>query len=241
MLQFVKLVGAPGSLNFLGIATAAGLFAIYVWPRRRAVGRVWILGVFTMYVILGLPVVAGGIAARLPEWRQLAGEGTLHDVETIVVLGGDNARGRVREALRLYRTARPARIIVSGDRWLVDRLAEAGVPRPHLQRERESRTTLDQMAFVERLLAHGDPGRVALVASRLQMPRVAALARARALPVVLVASPVDEEPPAAGAAVFLPRYIALRISRDALYEHAALGYYQWRGWINSRGTRLPPT
>jgi hypothetical protein len=29
----------------------------------------------------------------------------------------------------------------------------------------------------------------------------------------------------------VPTYIALRVSRDALYEHAALAYYRSRGWI----------
>jgi hypothetical protein len=30
---------------------------------------------------------------------------------------------------------------------------------------------------------------------------------------------------------FLPTYASLLVSRDALYEYAALAYYRWRGWI----------
>jgi hypothetical protein len=31
--------------------------------------------------------------------------------------------------------------------------------------------------------------------------------------------------------VFVPTYYALRVSRDAIYEHVALRYYRWHGWI----------
>jgi hypothetical protein len=31
--------------------------------------------------------------------------------------------------------------------------------------------------------------------------------------------------------LYIPTYTALRVSRDALYEHAALAYYGWRRWI----------
>ena len=33
--------------------------------------------------------------------------------------------------------------------------------------------------------------------------------------------------------MWVPSYSALRVSRDALYELAALEYYERRGWISS--------
>jgi uncharacterized SAM-binding protein YcdF (DUF218 family) len=77
----------------------------------------------------------------------------------------------------------------------------------------------------------GRLGRTCVIASRLQMPRVAALAHSEGLDVTLIPSPTDTEPPTAGFRVFVPSYTALGVSRDALYEHAALAYYRWRDWV----------
>ena len=71
-----------------------------------------------------------------------------------------------------------------------------------------------------------------MVASELQMPRVAALVRAQRLTVLLAPSPIDSEPPKAGWTSFVPRYSGLRLTRDALYERAALAYYSRQGWID---------
>jgi hypothetical protein len=48
----------------------------------------------------------------------------------------------------------------------------------------------------------------------------------------IAASAIDDEPPVSGPGLWAPTYIALRVSRDALYEHAALVYYRWRGWTD---------
>jgi hypothetical protein len=71
-----------------------------------------------------------------------------------------------------------------------------------------------------------------VVASRLQAPRVWALARAMGLGILVMPSPVDDEPAASGLRAFVPSYLALRVSRDAIYEHVALAYYRWQGWID---------
>jgi hypothetical protein len=60
---------------------------------------------------------------------------------------------------------------------------------------------------------------------------VAGLVRRADLPTVLIASPVDTEPATSGWWLFVPSYYALRVSRDAIYEHAALAYYARKGWI----------
>jgi hypothetical protein len=64
------------------------------------------------------------------------------------------------------------------------------------------------------------------------MPRIAALARSAGVAPLLLPSPIDDEPPAVGVWRFVPTYIGLRTSRDAMYEHAALVYYRNKGWIN---------
>jgi hypothetical protein len=48
---------------------------------------------------------------------------------------------------------------------------------------------------------------------------------------VLLPSPVDHEPAHQGWKLWLPSFAALRVSREALYELAALEYYRLRGWI----------
>jgi hypothetical protein len=87
------------------------------------------------------------------------------------------------------------------------------------------------MARVKTLAGGPDADRAAIVVSRLQMPRVAAMARAAGLDIILVPSPMDVEPPVKGLRYFLPSLAALTLSRDALYELAALPYYRWRGWL----------
>jgi hypothetical protein len=87
------------------------------------------------------------------------------------------------------------------------------------------------MLALQEICGRSPHAHTAVIASRLQAARVDALIRTARLPVTLLSSPVDEEPPVSGAARFVPSYIALRMSRDAIYEHAALVYYRWRGWI----------
>ena len=73
--------------------------------------------------------------------------------------------------------------------------------------------------------------RVVLIASSLSMPRVGALAATTGVPVVLAPSPLDEPPVSGGFRLGIPSYRALRLTRDALYEHLALAYYRRSRWI----------
>jgi len=145
------------------------------------------------------------------------------------VLDGDNRRGRVREARLVYDVARPAEVWVFGDAWMLDPLLQSGIPYDRIKFGGDTANTRDQMARVKMFADRHR--RAAVIASRLQMPRIAALATSLDLTVPLIESPIDEEPPTTGVARFVPSYIALRTSRDAIYERAALRYYAWRGWI----------
>ena len=224
----LKSIGAPGSGSFLLLCLVAGLIATFLWPRNRTLGRVLILAVASGYLVLSLPPVASGIADRLPSTPI---SGIRRTIDALVVLDGDNRQGRIREAGIVFRVVSPHVVWVLGDAGLVALLEDAGIPSARLTIESETSTTREQMTRVGQLLGTGQLGRTAVLASRVQMPRVARLARALRLDVELIPSPTDDRIPVAGAWRFVPVYAALCLSRDALYEHAALAYYRRRGWI----------
>jgi uncharacterized SAM-binding protein YcdF (DUF218 family) len=152
-------------------------------------------------------------------------------IDQLVVLDGDNRVGRVKLTREIFDTRPPQRVWVLGDVWIANALRDAGIPNDKLTHEIGAGTTREQIARVTALVHSNPRTSFAVVASRLQMPRIAALFRAGGLSVALLASPVDAEPPTSGARVFVPSYAALRVSRDAFYEVVALAYYRWRGWI----------
>jgi hypothetical protein len=216
-------------MRFLVLCLVSGLATIYLVPRSRVLGLSWMIVVAIGYVGLSLPWTANALANGLPRstpsdsWRPL---------DTEIVLAGDNRVGRVRQAEEVFSSAAPSGVWVLGDAQFLDSVVENGIPRARIKPVFGTRTTRDQMMRVRSLVAAGRLGRTAIIASRLQMPRVAALARALNLDVVLIGSPVDAEPPTAGPWDLVPSYDALRVSEDTLYEHAALAYYSWRGWTN---------
>lgn len=226
----LKSVFTPGSRSFLIVCLGVWVALRWVWPRSPRIGSGWLATVAFAYLALGLPWVANALADRLTPSRADDVD-PLPPVDTLVVLDGDNRVGRVRQAGRVYDGARPGSVRVLGEDWLVTALVGVGIERRRIAQDPGPRTTRDQIAWVQRLMARQPADRTALIASRLQMRRVAALARAARLPLVLVPSPIDMEPPTSGVRLFVPTYVALRVSRDALYEHAALVYYTWRGWI----------
>lgn len=228
----LKAVGPPGSLTFLALGVALGFICIRVWPRNRRLGRSWLAVLFGLYVLMGLPLVANAVADRLTQFRPHTDLSGIARMDSVIVLDGDNRRGRVRETREFYAAAAPEVVMVSGEDWLRAALVEAGIPPQQIVHETGSANTRDQVVEISQFIA-SRPGQTAVVASRLQMPRLSALLQVAAIPVVLIASPVDIEPPTRGPRLLVPTYSALRLTRDALYEHAAIRYYQWRGWIPS--------
>jgi uncharacterized SAM-binding protein YcdF (DUF218 family) len=223
-----KLVGPPGSLTFLTVCVGLGLVAIYIWPRHRGAGRGWLLLVAGVYLALSLPCTAGAITDRLPT---PARSSAVRPIDTLIVLDGDNWRGRVRTAGAAFAADAPRVVWVFGHAWLLEPLMAAGIPSSKIAHVSGDATTRGQMTHLRMLYASSNPGSMAIVASRLHMPRVAALAHTMDLPVAQLPSPLDDEPPVSGVWRLIPAYSALRASQDALYEHAALAYYRWHGWI----------
>ena len=217
-------MGSPGSIGFLAAACAAALFLRYVWPRRPALGRGVLLTVFFLYIVMALPVVSAAIESRLPGFVPIDSQPSPGSLDTLIVLDGDNRRGRLQESLRIWKSSLPRELILSGGMWLFEGFIQAGIPSNQLRQDASTINTREQMEWVARVAAQRPERSIAVVASRLQMPRVAALARARGLSVRLIPSPVDSEPATEGWRTWLPSYAALRVSRDALYELAALEY-----------------
>jgi uncharacterized SAM-binding protein YcdF (DUF218 family) len=230
IVSTLKLVGAPGSYGFLVLCACLGFFLIHVWPRRPILGRAWLFAVISVYLVLATPVAAHHIADALTPYRPVPDLTRLPTADVVITLGGDNVRGRASETLRAYKRWPSARIILFGDDWLQGQLLEGGIPAGQITHDPRPPNTLEQMVAVRDHLRTHPHEVTAVVASRLQMPRIAAIADTMQLHVTLLPSPADVEPPRAGAGRWLPRYTALRISRDAIYEHAALTYYRWKGF-----------
>lgn len=231
MITLLKLFGGPGSLRLLALLCAAGLLLRLMCPQRRLLVAAWFTGVFTTYLVLAIPVTAIALEGLLrdPARRELSG--TLARLDAMIVLDGDNRRGRLASALSIWHEDSPTTIFVSGEAWIADQLLAADVPPTRLQRETRATTTREQIAWACRLYESGHE-RVVIVASRLQARRVRGLIRRCGGRSTVYAAPLDVEPARSGVRQLVPSYAALRLSRDALYEYVALRYYQARGWID---------
>jgi uncharacterized SAM-binding protein YcdF (DUF218 family) len=239
MLSILKWMAVPGSISCLAVCSTIGLVLVSVSPRFRSFGRLWLAGVYVLYLVLGLPVTSNAIVGRLPQLPPLANDDE-QTADTLFVLGGDNARGRVAQTLRIYQAEAPEAIFLSARQWELEELLAAGVPRARIHLDETARNTRDQIDQLRAFRRDAPDSRIVVVASRLQMPRVSALVRRAGLDVTLAPSPIDDEPPVSGVRKYVPSYIALRTSRDALYEHAALAFHKYQGWID-REPRLGPS
>jgi uncharacterized SAM-binding protein YcdF (DUF218 family) len=213
VLALLKAIGTPGSIGFLGFCSALGLIMRLIGPRSRRIGRAWLLVVYVSYAVGGVPRVAYAVAGGLSAHAVLPLE-AVREAGTLIVLGGDNAVGRVRETQRLLEAMPNPLILVSGGPWIYDTLIGSGVPAGRMRFEGRSSNTREQIVHLAPVIRQHSPG-VVIVASALQMPRVAALVRAQRLTVLLAPSPIDSEPPKDGWTSFVPRYSGLRLTRDA--------------------------
>ena len=226
-----KAIDAPGSIPFFVLCLAIGLLLRFVWPRRRGVARTWLALLIGAYLLLALPWVARTLEAQLPAvdssylWN---GE----PIQTLIVFDGDNRRGRVERARQMYDLRKPGEVWLLGNAWMWDAMWRSGIPYDLIHHTDTTPTTRAQIGWTLEYVAKHPSTSVALVASRLQVPRIVALLRAANLDVPVVTAPVDDEPPAHGLWQLVPTYLALRISRDTLYEHAALWHYRRQGWID---------
>lgn len=231
MLSLIKTIGGPGSLGFLLANLGAGLLMAFIWPRRRRIVRLWVAGLGGTYLLLSLPWVAGALEARLPE-SPSAIQDPPGDRRLLIVLDGDNRHGRAVTMARLWRANRSATVWVLGGPEIVQKITALDVPRDQLNISSMEKTTRSQIERVKTVASSSDGRReTMLIASRVQMPRIARLVRTAGLDLTLIASDPDYDPQVSGLQLWLPSLGALTLSRDVIYEHAALAYYRWRGWI----------
>ena len=227
-LRLLKAIGAPGSLGFL-IAGIGFCLLLLVWRRTRRLGQGLLIVVVSAYVVLSLPVVARLLAGHGTERPPLSSYGKLDEV---YVIDGDNFRGRAATAVELAAVAKPDVVWFLGGIDLGYQLLAEGLPQ-NLWRQAPSpaRTTRTQVQWIKRSIARTGAKRAALVTSRLQAPRIRELVRHEQVNVVVVPGRLDDEPPAGGYRSWLPNLAGLAVSREALYERAALFYYRRNGWI----------
>ena len=232
LISFAKWIGGPGSIGFLVLCCALGGALALIGPRSRRVARAWLLLVFAAYFVAALPFVSHAVSARLPAYTPVWTPDGTGDKDILVVLSGDNAFGRARETRRILDVVKPRCVLVSGSRWFVRMLIEAGVARDQFRVDNTTTTTREQIGKLSQWAEQCGAERVVLVASTLSMSRVAELARVARVPVVLAPSAVDSVPATSGVWKVVPSYGALRMTRDAVYEHIALAYYRHRRWIH---------
>ena len=233
LLSVGKPIDAPGSIEFLFLCLGIGLCFWLIWPRNGRLARRWLMSVFILYLVLALPITAKTIAGQLPAIGTDAVWDPLTPIDALVIFDGDNRRGRVRAAAMAFTQSKPQTTWVLGSEalWFEPELPLVGIPASAVQFDSSTLNTRDQIAWVERRIAAQPGARVAVVASRLQAPRIDGMFRVAGLTSVsLVPAPIDIEPPVSGAALLVPAHSALRVSRDALYEHMALAYYRHNGW-----------
>jgi hypothetical protein len=224
LVELTKLSGGPGSLRLLIILLLAGVAWMVIRPGRRRAGIVWTVAVVLVYVVMALPVVAATAVNALPHSEQAA-EAEIEGIQILFFFDGDNRWGRLREFERIDRLARPTRIHLLGRLSVYKDLRLMGVRPERIRHDEELQNTSDQIRRTGEWLKSGGSERAAILVSCLQAPRARLLAARAGVNVPILAAPLDEELPDRGPGRFLPSFLALSITRDAVYELAALRYY----------------
>ncbi|HXT70233.1 MAG TPA: hypothetical protein VN700_10790 [Vicinamibacterales bacterium] len=228
MFRFLKAIGAPGSTGFFVTFAALGLLAL-VRPRTRRAGRILLVTLVATYTVLSLPFVAASIVPWSPT-PSLDDVARMQPFDEIFALDGDSNLARAELTIALDRAIKARTIWIVGPGDLRGDLYSRGLPQDR-SRMAYGSTTYDQVSEIRKLIKYYKVRRAILVVSRVQARRVVALAARQGLDVIVVASPANREPATSGAGRFLPSTAALKLSRDAIYEQAALVYYRFKGWI----------
>jgi len=233
VLWLLKQIGSGGPAFewFFLFCVLLGLLVRWWRPAAARAVRRSLLALACAYLVLSLPFIANLIAGWLPAVPTVTHPASPGPVDVLVVMDGDNRRGRARAGIEVNAAATPREVWVMGDGWLVEELSAGGVPRNRIFHDAFLPTTRDQLTSLAGLVARRPGSTVAVIVSRLQAARMARLLEQSHLSVRLIPSPVDVELASTGALAFVPTFDALHLSRDAIYEHAALRYYRWSGWI----------
>ena len=229
--SWLKSIGGPGSAGFFLVIAAIALVLVAASRRTRRAGRLLLLLLGAVYFFLSLPVVGDLIADDTrPFDATRAAE--LGPIEDIFVFDGDSYESRAALTADLDRAMKIRNVWILGYVTLRDALVAAGVTDGHLRwGYTDDSTTYGQVVRMRKLMEHYKIARAVAVTSRIQATRIRGLIEQAGLDAVVVASPMDHESGTAGAWRFVPSRAGLALSRDALYERAALLYYRWKGRI----------
>ena len=226
-IAFAKLVGGPGSLRLLAILLLLGVIWSVVWPKRPRSGAVAMAFLVAVYAVMAMPAVAAVFVNALPK-APAEDRARVRSIRTIFFIDGDNRFGRLRAFERIYAEAHPENVYLLGRLSVYkDLLLMPEVSRQALHHEPSAANTVEQIARVKELIAAGASTPCALLVSSLQYPRVASFIRTQNLPCFALAGPLDdaEEIETTGVRRWMPSLGTLAATRDAIYELAALRYY----------------
>jgi uncharacterized SAM-binding protein YcdF (DUF218 family) len=246
---FLKLLGhaaLPPASMVLGIAAGAILFVMGL----RRLGKFVAAVAVAQVILLSLAPVANSLMAPLQEEaRAEANAAAACCYDAIVVLGGSivaaqppripepelvSGSDRLWKAARLFHQGAAPRIIVTGGNYVPDGeieltesatmrlfLKDLGVPGEAIIEEDKAQNTLENIAFVRKLV--GDKP-IALVTSAYHMPRALRIARRSGMKVA--AFPNEWRYVGGGVPWddYLPSLTALAISGAAIWEYMALAF-----------------
>jgi uncharacterized SAM-binding protein YcdF (DUF218 family) len=232
MIDLAKTLFAPGTVPFAILVAAAGVLLSVRRGRSRRFGVSICAALAGAYFVLALPASAERLSAGLMKFDRLHDVHDAGGASTIVMIGGDSAHARVVETLRLFHLLRPRWIVDSSPPDMRQALIAGGVPPERIIAEVTARTTREQAVAVAELVRARNLGPVVLVASAIHMPRALGAFRAAGLSVVPSPSATRQ---IAGLPRYWPAYDGLRLSREAIYEHVAIVYYRWKGWMTDDG------
>ncbi len=222
-----KFIGGPGSTGFFVFALAIGGLVAWRRPRWRLTAAAAAAALAVGYFVLALPVTAVAIINALPLLSAPEAK-KLSRIQTLIVFDGDNRSGRRQQTSHVLDHSTPGEVHLLGSEALLTDLHAMVRPSIPVHFDRSPWTTAAQIEIVRDIAARAPPMTIGIIASRIQMPRISAILNRTDIAVILVPSPLDREPESSHA-MLMPSRVALAASRDALYEHAALVYYRWRG------------
>ena len=229
--SWLKSIGGPGSAGFFLAVAAVALVLVAASRRTRRAGRRLLLLLGAVYLFLSLPIVGDLIADDTPPYDATRAA-ELGPIEDIFVFDGDSYESRAALTADLDRSMKIRNVWILGYVTLRDALVAAGVTDGHLRwGYTEGNTTYGQVVRMRKLMEHYRIARAVAVTSRIQAARIRRLIEHSGLNAVVVGAPTNSEPAMSGAWRFVPSRAGLALSRDGLYERAALLYYRWEGRI----------
>ncbi len=261
LVELIKAGFLPGSTTFLMFGLAFGLLLLFLGRKALRWGIGWLTALLLGYVILSLPIVAGGMESALADgYQPIASAEQAKGAQLIVVLAGGSATYRadgravdslgeagalrVLEAVRLYKLLGSPRVIASGGPGgdngegdvesgiLKAAMVAAGIPDSQIAEESTSTDTHEEaLALAAMLRPQGMPAFI-LVTSPTHMRRASAAMRAQGLDPIPSVSLQHSQSPGPGDPAWLPAASALNTSTQAMREILAWIYYWERGWLD---------